>query len=71
MNDSFFFTVAVDLDECENSDLNECNSNALCTNAKGFYICRCLRGYEGDGRFCEGAIIFLNVFIFPLLPSNQ
>lgn len=70
MNDLFFFIVVVDLDECENFDLNECNFNVFCINVKGFYICCCFRGYEGDGRFCEGVIIFLNVFIFLLLLLN-
>ena len=46
-----------DVNECQNDVLNECDHNALCTNTEGFYICRCLRGYQGDGRFCTGKVI--------------
>ena len=48
-----------DVDECKNNELNECDTNALCTNTEGFYICRCLKGFEGDGRFCAGKVIIL------------
>ena len=49
---SFFHTI--DIDECYLPGGNECDSNALCTNTDGSYICRCLKGYEGDGRACTG-----------------
>ena len=53
---SFFLSCVLnaDIDECESAELHECDPNALCTNVEGFYICRCLRGYEGDGQFCAG-----------------
>lgn len=44
----------IDSNECENSDSNSCDPNALCTNTEGSYICRCTRGYEGDGSICTG-----------------
>lgn len=44
----------VDVDECANVETNECDSNALCTNTEGSYVCRCFKGYEGDGRNCIG-----------------
>lgn len=47
-----FILLILDIDECE--DENNCDLNALCTNTDGSYICRCLRGYEGDGRYCIG-----------------
>jgi len=46
-------TVA-DIDECGNPESNECDPNALCTNTEGSHVCRCLRGFEGDGRNCTG-----------------
>ena len=48
------FSVLVDIDECVTGEANQCDANALCTNTEGFYVCRCLNGYEGDGRKCEG-----------------
>ena len=48
-----------DINECNSDALNECDSNALCTNTEGFYVCRCVRGYQGDGRYCVGKIIIL------------
>lgn len=47
------FCLTSDIDECANDD-NDCDTNALCTNTEGSYICRCLKGYEGDGRICVG-----------------
>lgn len=42
------------MDECVDSEANECDSQALCTNTEGSYVCRCLKGFEGDGRNCTG-----------------
>ena len=44
----------LDFDECTERSTNECSQNALCTNTDGAYVCRCLKGYEGDGRMCTG-----------------
>ena len=49
--------VNPDVNECNSDALNECDSNALCTNTEGFYVCRCIGGYQGDGRVCTGKII--------------
>ena len=43
-----------DVDECASLERNNCHSNALCTNTEGSYVCRCLRGYNGDGQNCTG-----------------
>ena len=43
-----------DIDECVSLETNECDSNALCTNIDGSYVCRCLKSFEGDGRTCTG-----------------
>ena len=48
----YFFT-RLDLDEC--AIPNECDLNALCTNTEGSYVCRCRKGFEGDGRNCTGS----------------
>ena len=44
----------VDLDECASPETNECDPNAICTNTEGSYVCRCLKGYQGNGRICTG-----------------
>ena len=48
----------VDVDECASSELNECDPNALCTNTEGSYVCRCIRGYQGDGKTCTGTATY-------------
>ena len=45
--------------------MNDCDSNALCTNIEGSYVCRCLRGYRGDGRVCIGE--FQAYFCFSMI----
>ena len=46
--------IILDIDECADHELNECDANALCTNTNGSYDCRCVSGYQGDGRNCTG-----------------
>ena len=48
----------LDIDECANEDENDCDANALCTNTEGSYVCRCMKGYEGDGSLCTGIQLF-------------
>ena len=47
-----------DADECASPETNSCDSGSLCTNTEGSYVCRCLRGYDGDGRNCTGNFCF-------------
>lgn len=49
-----YVSFTLDVDECAEEGNNECDPNALCTNTEGSYVCRCLRGFEGDGRSCVG-----------------
>lgn len=46
-----------DIDECDNAESNDCDSTALCTNTEGSFVCRCLVGYDGDGRTCIGSVL--------------
>ena len=48
------YLFLVDIDECANEVENDCHTNALCTNIEGSYVCRCKRGYTGDGQDCTG-----------------
>ena len=56
-NNIFLLCLITDVDECARSDANECASNALCTNTEGSFVCRCLRGFSGDGRSCVGKLV--------------
>ena len=42
------------MDECESVESNDCHFNASCNNTEGSYTCRCLGGYQGDGKNCTG-----------------
>ena len=44
---------SVDVDECDDNMLNECDENAKCTNNVGSYDCHCYRGFTGDGYSCS------------------
>ena len=58
---SLLLPLSIDIDECAIESANECDPNALCTNTEGSYVCRCIRGYEGDGRQCTGNEFFFSV----------
>ena len=45
-----------DINECT-QDLDDCSSLAECSNTVGSYECRCIIGYEGDGKVCSGMVI--------------
>ena len=51
----------VDDDECDNAETNDCDLNALCSNTEGSYNCRCMTGYDGDGRNCTGNDILIKI----------
>ncbi|TKR68513.1 hypothetical protein L596_024485 [Steinernema carpocapsae] len=40
-----------DINECE-LESNKCHSFSLCHNVPGSYLCKCPKGYEGDGKEC-------------------
>ena len=46
-----------DVNECEE---DVCDSNARCFNTEGSHVCRCRRGFTGDGKTCTGINIFYN-----------
>ena len=48
------FNFFLDVNECLTDKANECDSNAVCTNTEGSYVCRCKRGFSGDGDNCSG-----------------
>ena len=49
-----------------------CDPNALCTNTKGSYVCRCLRGFQGDGNDCQGKFSTTSLALkFLRLPGNK
>ena len=50
----FSWLVFADIDECSSAEANDCDLDAMCTNTEGSYVCRCKRGYTGDGKNCTG-----------------
>ena len=53
----------IELDECSDPSLNDCDVNANCTDIPGSFMCDCVLGYEGNGTFCESTIECLLYFI--------
>jgi len=51
--DCSFGTLSVetcdDIDECADSNLNDCHTNAVCNNVIGGYNCLCSNGYNDEG----------------------
>ena len=61
----------LDIDECLSVD--DCDSNANCTNTQGSFTCSCQDGYTGDGKNCSGEVLFLlhiNTFLFYLRDTS-
>ena len=50
----FYLFLVSDIDECNDSNLNNCSEIANCTDTVGSYECTCSEGYTGDGFSCEG-----------------
>ena len=53
----------IELDECSDPSLNDCDVNANCTDIPGSYMCDCVLGYKGNGTSCESMIECLLYFI--------
>ena len=49
-----------DEDECngEGSGHN-CDTNAVCTNTEGSFMCECKDGWNGDGVICTGIYYYI------------
>lgn len=57
----------VDINECDNGE-SECDSNAVCSNVAGMYLCTCRDGYSGDGySFCTPGKAYLHRLYLDLL----
>ena len=46
--------ISLDVDECENVTLNNCDENADCLDTEGSFTCICREGYTGSGVDCQG-----------------
>ena len=47
----------VDVNECLNDSLNDCDMNASCMDTFGSYMCSCNDGYFGNGFNCSGKLL--------------
>ena len=54
-----FSCHVIDIIDCINEDL--CHVNASCSDIPGSYECICLDGFTGNGTYCEGMNIFLQM----------
>jgi len=46
-----------DSDPCATADNGGCDENAVCQAASdGGVECFCVRGFEGNGKYCKGAV---------------
>ena len=52
-NITLIFNVFIDVDECGLRTHN-CHEFANCTNTVGHFTCRCIDGYTGNGKLCQG-----------------
>lgn len=50
---SLYIPLFVDINECK-TGIDNCHSDANCTNTKGSFYCTCKTGYSGNGVICEG-----------------
>lgn len=49
----------LDINECDNDDLNRCHEDAECTDKIGSYECKCKTGFTGDGMICTESMFQL------------
>ena len=47
-----FINLIVDINECSLA-IDNCDSDAYCTNTNGSFNCTCHKGYSGNGTLCE------------------
>ena len=55
LTEIIFFNLTVN--ECADSNLNECDTNAICADTLLSYNCTCKPGFHdvhGNGSLCEG-----------------
>ena len=59
----YLINLIVDIDECSTNS-HSCDVNAVCSNIRGSYTCKCKAGYSGDGKTCSGMyIVFLSLSV--------
>ena len=51
----------LDIDECQNETLNNCDDNADCFDTDGSFNCKCGEGYTGTGVDCQGMLDLLTI----------
>ena len=59
----------LDINECS-SLIDNCDSNAACTNIPGSFTCTCNSGFKGNGITCTGKKLLAR-FIYIIFQSSQ
>ncbi|KAH9615495.1 hypothetical protein KSS87_020948, partial [Heliosperma pusillum] len=54
-----------DINECNQA--NDCEKPEYCTNTKGSYLCKCPKGYHGNGTKTHGCISSKNAWLTPVI----
>ena len=49
--------ISTDINECP---ANPCNTNAMCFDTHGSYVCSCNDGFMGDGNLCQSNTFFIH-----------
>ena len=53
----------IDIDECTDANLNDCDVNAKCLNLEGSFNCTCEDGFEGNGEYCHPVFVATEILI--------
>ena len=57
---SFFMT---DINECV-LGVDQCTTNATCSNTEGSYECSCNTGFTGDGTTCSMLLLLSSTYVY-------
>ncbi|KAH9607353.1 hypothetical protein KSS87_010610, partial [Heliosperma pusillum] len=58
-----------DINECNQA--NDCEKPEYCTNTKGSYLCKCPKGYHGNGTKTDGCISSKNAWLTPVIITAE
>ena len=60
--------TCIEVNECDLTPA-PCDTNAVCSNLPGSYLCTCLDYYEGNGTHCTGTDFFSLKTLFSIVEA--